>query len=201
VHFHFTSTVNAIEPEAGQVALHIDDNRFSADAVVLAAGVDSARLLKPLGIDVPLYPVRGYSATVPIRNFEEAPRAALIDESYKVSISRMGSRIRLAGTAELGSSASAMNEAALRTLVKVGNDLFPNAANFNKSSFWCGARPMLPDGPPLLGATPIRNVYINIGHGSAGWTMAAGSGKVLADIVSDRMPDIDMDGLTLSRYG
>jgi D-amino-acid dehydrogenase len=201
VHFYFTSTVDAIEPEGGRVGLRIEGKSFSADAVVLAAGVDSAALLKPLGIQIPLYPVKGYSATATIRNFDDAPRGSVIDESYKVSVSRMGSRMRIAGTAELGTQTNELRDAALRTLIKVGNDWFPNAANYNAASFWCGARPTLPDGAPLLGATPVRNVYINIGHGSAGWAMAAGSGKVLADIISDRVPDIDMDGLTLSRYG
>jgi D-amino-acid dehydrogenase len=201
VHFRFTSTVNAIEQESRGVTLRIDDGAFPVDAVVLAAGIDSAALLKPLGIHVPLYPVKGYSATATIRNFEDAPRASLIDEFFKVSISRMGNRMRIAGTAELGTHTTDLRDSALRTLIRVGNDWFPNAANYNTASFWCGSRPALPDGPPLLGATPVRNVYINIGHGSSGWAMAAGSGKVLADIISDRVPDIDMDGLTLSRYG
>jgi D-amino-acid dehydrogenase len=201
VHFHFTSTVHAIEPEGGSVSLRIGDVRFSADAVVVAAGVDSAQLLKPLGIHVPLFPVKGYSATAPIKNFDEAPRAALLDESYKIAITRMGDRIRVAGIADFASNAQDLHKTALRTLIKVGSDWFPNAANYNTSTFWSGARPMLPDGPPLLGTTPVRNVYINIGHGSSGWAMAMGSGKVLADIVSGRTPDIDMDGLTLSRYG
>jgi D-amino-acid dehydrogenase len=201
VQFHFTSTVHAIEHIDSRVALRIDDSSFSADAVVVAAGVDSAQLLKPLGIHVPLYPVKGYSATASIRDFDEAPHASVIDESYNVSISRMGNRIRVAGTAELGSRTNELSERALRTLIKVGGDWFPNAANYNTANFWCGARPTLPDGAPLLGATPLRNVYINIGHGSTGWAMAAGSGKILADIISGRAPDIDMDGLTLSRYG
>lgn len=201
VQFHFTSTVHSIEPESRGVALRIDDGRFPADAVVVAAGIDSARLLKPLGIDVPLYPVKGYSATAAIKNFERAPQAALLDEAYKVAITRLGSRIRIAGTAELGSRGNELRERALRTLAKVGGDWFPDAANYAKANFWCNTRPMLPDGPPLLGATPVRNVYINIGHGSTGWAMAAGSGKVLADIVSGYAPEIDMDGLTMSRYG
>lgn len=200
VHFHFTSTVRAIGQENDRISLHIDDRTFAADAVVVAAGIESAELLKPLGIDIPLYPVKGYSATVGIKDFDEAPRAALLDDSYKVAITRMGSRIRIAGMAELGSRSLELREAALRTLIKVGGDWFPNAANYNKSTFWCGARSMLPDGPPLLGPTPIRNVYINIGHGTNGWTMAAGSGKVVADIISGKTPDIDMDGLTLLRY-
>ncbi|GAB3538655.1 D-amino acid dehydrogenase [Noviherbaspirillum agri] len=201
VQFHFASTVHAIEPETHGVGLRIDNNRFSADAVVVAAGVESAQLLRPLGIDIPLYPVKGYSATASLRNFEHAPQAALLDEAYKVAITRLGSRIRIAGTAEIGSSGTELNERAIRTLIKVGSDWFPDAANYAKANFWCGARPMLPDGAPLLGATPVRNVYVNIGHGSNGWAMAAGSGKVVADIVSGVTPEIDMDGLTMSRYG
>lgn len=201
VRFQFASTVHAIDPESRGVALHVDDARFPADAVVVAAGVDSVRLLKPLGIHVPMYPVKGYSATAAIKNFECAPQAALLDETYKVAITRMGSRVRVAGTAELGSRTTELQQRALRTLIKVGNDWFPDAANYVTANFWCGARPMLPDGPPLLGATPVQNVYLNIGHGSNGWAMAAGSGKVLADIVSGYAPDIDMDGLTLARYG
>lgn len=201
VQFHLGHTVRAIETETHGVALHIDDSRFSADAVVVAAGAESARLLKPLGISLPLYPVKGYSATATIKNFEHAPQASLVDEAFNVAITRLGGRIRIAGTAELGADASELHERALRTLIKVGSDWFPDAANYVKASFWRGARPMLPDGTPLLGATPVRNVYVNIGHGSTGWAMAAGSGKVVADIVSGTAPEIDIDGLTMARYG
>jgi len=201
VQFHFASTVQAIESESRGVALHIDDGRYPADAVVVAAGIDSANLLKPLGIHIPLYPVKGYSATVPIKNFDKAPHAALLDETYKVAITRLGGRIRVAGTAELGSRSNELHARALRTLIKVGGDWFPDAANYAQANFWCGTRPMLPDGPPLVGATPVRNVYLNIGHGSSGWAMAAGCGKVVADIVSGHAPDIDLDGLTMTRYG
>ncbi|RJG01104.1 D-amino acid dehydrogenase [Noviherbaspirillum sedimenti] len=200
VEFHFGSTVSALEAQGGRITMHIDAREFSADAVVVAAGIDSARLLAPLGIRLPLYPVKGYSATAAIRNFDEAPHAALMDESYKVAITRMGSRVRIAGLAELGTVSTDLHEGAMRTLAKVGEDWFPDAANYNNASFWSGIRPMLPDGPPVLGATPVRNLYVNIGHGSAGWAMAAGCGMVLADIVSGRTPDIDMEGLTLARY-
>jgi len=201
VQFHFDSTVHAIETDSRGVALRIDDGRFAADAVIVAAGLESARLLRPLGLDVPLYPGKGFSATTQIKDFERAPVAALLDESYKVAITRLGNRIRIAGTAEVGARATELHERALRTLVKVGSDWFPDAANYGKANFWSAAQPMLPDGAPLLGATPVPNVYINIGHGSTGWTMAAGSGKVVSDIVSGQAPDIDMDGLTLARYG
>ena len=201
VQFHFTSTVHGIESESRGIALHIDDGRYPADAVVITAGIDSASLLKPLGIQVPMYPVKGYSATALIKNFDKAPQAAVLDETYRVGITRLGGRIRIAGTVELGAGSARLRDRALRTLLKVGGDWFPDAANYAQANFWCGTRPMLPDGPPLIGATPIRGVYVNIGHGSNGWAMAAGSGKVVADVVSGRTPDIDLDGLTLSRYG
>ncbi len=201
VHFHFTTTVHALESTAGRVTLRIEDRSFDADAVVVAAGADSARLLLPLGIHVPLHPVHTCAATVPIRNFEEAPRAAVIDDSYRSIIMRMGHRIRIAGTAGLGLTPGVLHKAAMQTLLKVGGDWFPNAANYNGATFWSGVQSMLPDGPPLLGATPVKNVYLNLGHGSHGWAMALGSGKAMADVVSGAAPDIDLDGLTLSRYG
>jgi D-amino-acid dehydrogenase len=201
VEFHFGSTVQNIEPIDNRIKFQIDERNFSADAVVVAAGIDSVQLLAPLGIHVPLYPVKGYSATAAIRNFDDAPLAALMDESYKVAITRLGSRIRIAGLAELGSRTKLLHQTALRTLIKVGNDWFPDTTNYNTASFWAGARPMLPDGPPILGATPVKNLFVNIGHGTTGWAMAAGSGKVVADVVSGLTPEINMDGLTLSRYG
>jgi D-amino-acid dehydrogenase len=201
VEFHFNSTVEAIIRVDNRITMRIGERTFDADAVVVAAGIESAGLLEPLGIQLPLYPVKSYSATAAIKNFDQAPQAALIDETYRVAITRMGTRIRIAGTAELGSRSPDLRESALRTLVKVGDDWLPDAANYNTATFWSGYRSMLPDGAPLLGATAVKNVFINIGHGSAGWTMAAGSGMVLADIVSGRAAEIDMDGLTLSRYG
>lgn len=201
VQFHFTSAVEAIEPESGGVGLRIDGNRFNADAVVVAAGGDSMRLLKPLGFQVPVYPVKSYVATATINNFDHAPMATVIDEAYGVTLARMGGRIRIAGIPEFGTRTEELQDRALRTLARVGSDWFPHAAIYGKANFWSGALPTLPDGPPLLGMTSARNVYINIGHGSGGWTMAAGAGKVLADLVSGRAPDIDLDGLTLARYG
>lgn len=201
VEFHFNTTLQALRREDNRIVLDIDGQVFRADAVVLAAGAESAQLLAPLGIRIPLYPVKGYSATATIKNFEEAPLAALMDEAYKVAITRLGSRIRIAGTAEIGSRGTSLRDRALRTLIKVGDDWFPHAANYHSANFWCGVHPMLPDGAPLLGATPVKNLFINIGHGSAGWAMAAGTAKIVANIVSGQPPDIDMDGLTLSRYG
>ncbi len=200
VDFQFGCTVKNIDALDRRVSLRIDEQTIHADAVVIAAGVDSAALLAPLGISVPLYPVKGYAATAAIKDFEHAPLSAVSDEAYKVSITRMGNRVRLAGLAEFGARDNELNDAALRKLIKVGEDWFPNAANYSGAQFWCGTRPMLPDGPPLLGATPARNVYVNIGHGPTGWSMAAGSGKLVADIVSGRAEEINTDGLTVARF-
>jgi D-amino-acid dehydrogenase len=201
VQFHFGGQVQTIEQETHGIALLIDGQRFVADAVVIAAGADSARLLQQLGIRLPLYPVKVYAATAHIRNYDNAPKAALADAAYKVEIARLGSRIRLSGVAELGNTDSSLKERALRTLIKTGSDWFPNAARYAQGNFWCGVRLMLPDAVPLLGPTPLRNVYLNIAHGLSGWTMAAGAGKIVSDIISGQAPDIDMDGLTMARYG
>jgi D-amino-acid dehydrogenase len=201
VSFHFNSAVSAIVSEGKRVSIQIEDRTFSADAVVVAAGFDSLRLLNRLGIHIPIYPVKGYSATAFIKNFDQAPQSALIDDGFKVAITRMGSRVRIAGIADLGSRGPDLREAALRTLVKVGDDWFPGAANYHAATYWSGVQPTLPDAVPLLGETGVRNVFVNIGHGSSGWAMATGSGKVLADLVSGHSPDIDLDGLTLARYG
>lgn len=200
VEFHFGCDVKSIRQIARGVDIRIDDYSFSADKIVLASGADSAKLLAPMGLNLPVYPVKSYSATATIRNFESAPIASVVDEAYKVAITRMGNRIRLAGTAEFGARSSELRQPALNTLLKVGYDWFPDACNYNTASFWSGSSLMMPDGPPLLGATSVRNVYVNLGHGSTGWAMAAGSGKVLADIVSGRATDIDLDGLTATRF-
>ncbi|UTV55147.1 D-amino acid dehydrogenase [Burkholderia arboris] len=185
--------------EAGDTAR--SDALLAADAIVVALGVDSAGLLRPYGIDVPLYPVKGYSATLAVVDDEKAPRAALMDESLKTAITRFGPTLRVAGTAELGNRHAALRQQALDTLMKVLDDWFPHAADRASARFWVGRRPMTPDGPPLLGASGIDGLWLNVGHGSTGWAMSMGSGKVLADLVTGRELDIDLSGLTLARYG
>ncbi|CAM2166716.1 D-amino acid dehydrogenase [Burkholderia orbicola] len=174
---------------------------LAADAIVVALGVDSAGLLRPHGIDVPLYPVKGYSATLAVVDDEKAPCAALMDESLKTAITRFGPTLRVAGTAELGNRHAALRQQALDTLMKVLDDWFPHAADRTSARFWVGRRPMTPDGPPLLGASGIDGLWLNVGHGSTGWAMSMGSGKVVADLVTGRAPEIDLAGLTLARYG
>ena len=200
VEFHFGCDVKAIHQSYRGVLMQVDDLNLSADAVVLATGADSAALLAPLGMRLPTQPVRYYAATATIRNFESVPLNALMDETYKTSIARMGNRIRIAGTAELGARTATQREAALNTLLKVAYDWFPDACHYNAATFWSGNSLMLPDGVPLIGSTSIRNVFLNIGHGAAGWAMAAGAGKLAADIVSERATDIAVDGLSSLRY-
>lgn len=204
VTFHFGAEVTALEAAtAGDPRLHlrVQDQRFGVDAVVVAAGAGSIDLLAPFGIRLPFYPVRRHAATASIRNFDDAPLAALADTAYQVAITRIGTRIRLAGVADLGARTPEIRAAAIRTLLKVGQDWFPDAANYNTATFWSGDMPTLPDGPPILGATPVRNLYVNIGHAENAWSMAAGAARVVADLVSGRAPEIDLHGLTVSRYG
>jgi D-amino-acid dehydrogenase len=199
--FHFGCAVAQIEAQDQRVEVRSNLGSFSADAVVLACGSGNAALMGAAGLRLPLQAVQGYSATCSIRDFEEAPLASLTDATYKTTITRFGNRIRIAGVAEPSARSAEVPEAAQRTLHKVAADWFPNATNYNNASLWSGLRPMLPDGVPLLGPTTKRNVYIGLDDGVNGWTAAVGTGKILADMVSARQPDIDIDGLTLSRYG
>lgn len=201
VEFHFNCEVQAIRPELGGISFQVEGRHIDADAVVIAAGSDSGRLLKSIGIGLPLYPVKVYSASTPIQEYELAPQISVFDDTYRVALSRLGKRLRIAGCTELGSSNVDLHQKAVNTLVKVADDWFPNAANYRTASFWCGPAAMLPEGVPLLGATRYANVFVNAGHGSLAWSLAAGSGKIVADIVSGRRPEIDTDGLTLTRYG
>jgi D-amino-acid dehydrogenase len=201
VTFRFGVTAQNFGMALGRIeCLRTDAGELRADAYVVAGGVDSLALLRPIGIRLPLIAVKGYSATAPITALDQAPMTSVMDETYKVAITRMGNRLRVAGTAELGTTGMKLRDSALSTLMKVASDWFPGAASYRKAQFWVGARPMLPDGPPVLGASPIPNLFLNTGHGSTGWVMACGSGKVLADAIGGRAPEIDLDGLTIDRY-
>jgi D-amino-acid dehydrogenase len=144
--------------------------------------------------------VKGYSITVPIDNVDGAPESTVMDESYKVAITRLGNRIRVGGTAEVSGYSDKLHAARRATLDHSLNDLFPRAGDLSNASFWCGLRPMTPDGPPVIGATRYRNLHLNTGHGTLGWTMACGSGRVLADLLSGRKPEIDVSELAIDRY-
>jgi D-amino-acid dehydrogenase len=174
--------------------------RHEADAYVVALGSHSPLLLQPIGIRIPVYPVKGYSITVPIADPRGAPESTLMDETHKVAVTRLGERIRVGGTAELAGYSLTLHEARRRTLAHVLTDLFPRGGDPAGAQFWCGLRPMTPDGTPVIGGTRCPNLFLATGHGTLGWTMAAGTGRVVADLVGGREPEIDMEGLTLERY-
>ena len=173
------------------------------DAVVVCGALGSRGLLKPLGLRLPLVAVHGYSITAPLRLVEGhpdlGPASAVMDEKYKVAISRLGQRVRVAGSAELGGDLAQHNGAAIHTLHKVLDDWYPGCAQHGQVQAWKGARPMLPDGPPVLGASGVPGVWLNLGHGSSGWALACGSARVLADQLAGRAPAIDVEGLDVAR--
>lgn len=180
---------------------HGKHQTVSADNYVLALGSYSPGLLKPLGINLPVYPVKGYSLTMPVKAYDLAPSSTIMDETYKVAITRFDERIRVGGTAELAGHNLRLRNKPLATLRMVVNDLFPGGGDMQDISYWSGLRPMTPDGTPVVGATGISNLYLNTGHGTLGWTMSCGSAQVLADVMDHRRPVINIHGLDIGRYG
>jgi D-amino-acid dehydrogenase len=202
VKFCFSTTIERVLTEAGNVSgIATSAGLLKADAYIVALGSYSPMLLRPLGISVPVYPVKGYSITVPIKDAGGAPVSTVMDESYKIAITRLGDRIRVGGTAEVSGYDLTPRKARRATLEHSVGDLFPRGGNLAAGTFWCGLRPMTPDGPPLICGTRLPNLYLNTGHGTLGWTMACGSGRVIADVVSGKRPEIDISGLDLGRYG
>jgi D-amino-acid dehydrogenase len=194
--FHFGTSQSHIEH--GSQGIRLGDASF--DHVVVCAGVDSATLLKPLGIHIPLIPVYGYSVSAPIREPIDAPISGVMDERYKVAISRLGNRIRVAGGAQIGGDPTSINQTAIQTLYKVLTDWFPAAADTKGQTgskgrgqvqVWKGARPMLPSGLPRVGASGVQGVWLNLGHGSSGWALSCGSARLLADKISSKKHTID----------
>ena len=201
VRFMFNVGIEGLNADATRITgVATSTGVMQADAYVLALGSWSPRLVRPLGISLPVYPVKGYSITVPITDPDGAPVSTVMDESYKVAITRLGDRIRVGGTAEISGYSDKLYAARRATLDHSLTDLFPRGGDLKKATFWSGLRPMTPDGPPIIGATRYGNLHLNTGHGTLGWTMACGSGRVLADLLSGRKPDIDTSELAISRY-
>ncbi|AOW15727.1 D-amino acid dehydrogenase small subunit [Hydrogenophaga crassostreae] len=201
VQFRFDTSIDGIETSGGKfTGVRTSAGTLTADACLVALGSYSPMMLKPLGIDIPVYPVKGYSITVPITDAAGAPESTIMDETHKVAVTRLGDRIRVGGTAELAGFSTKLREARRDTLNHVVSDLFPTGGDVSKAEFWCGLRPMTPDGTPVLGGTHVNGLYLATGHGTLGWTMAAGTGRVMADLISGRPTDIDMSGLTVERY-
>ncbi len=201
VAFRFGTTIHGIARNGAIVdGVATDGGTLTADAYLVALGSYSPLLLGPIGVRIPVYPVKGYSITVPIVDAAGAPESTVMDETHKVAVTRLGDRIRVGGTAELAGYTLKLHEARRKTLSHVVSDLFPKGGDVSRAEFWCGLRPMTPDGTPVIGATPIANLFLAIGHGTLGWTMAAGTGRVLADVISGRAAGIDLSGLTIARY-
>ncbi|MYM97828.1 D-amino acid dehydrogenase [Duganella vulcania] len=171
----------------------------TADSYVVALGAYSTKLLKDL-VKIPVYPLKGYSITVPIVNASAAPVSTILDETYKIAVTRFDGRIRVGGMAEIAGFNLNLNPRRRETLEMVVNDLFPGAGDTASATFWTGLRPMTPDGTPVVGRTGLRNLFINTGHGTLGWTMSCGSAQLLADLISARRPAILSDDLSVSRY-
>ncbi|MCL4747731.1 MAG: D-amino acid dehydrogenase [Burkholderiaceae bacterium] len=202
VRFVHDATIERIEREGGRVsAVVVDGRRESADAYVLALGSYSRKLALELGLDLPVYPLKGYSLTIPVLDSDAAPQSTVMDETYKVAVTRFENRIRVGGMAEIGGFDLGLNPRRRETLEMVVDSLFPGAGDLAEAEFWTGLRPMTPDGTPIVGATRYPNLWLNTGHGTLGWTMAAGSGQLLADQISGRRPAISPEGLGVSRYG
>ncbi|MEO7886192.1 D-amino acid dehydrogenase [Polaromonas sp.] len=206
VNFEFNTAVAHIEhAQPATILIAGESTPRSFERLVMCAGLASAQLLKPLGLKIPMAAVYGYSISAPIREPLNAPRSALMDERYKVAISRLGNRVRVAGSAEIGGSLENKRAASLQTLYKVLRDWFPGAAQLANTGTsvqeWKGARPMLPDGPPIIGDSGIPGLWLNLGHGSSGWALSCGSARVLADLMAGKNADIDMDGLGVARLG
>jgi len=202
VEFRYGVTVEGLARQGRRVTgVQLAGELLAADRVVVALGCASRELLGALGLDLPVYPVKGYSLTVPIVDAARAPRSTVMDETYKVAVTRLGDRIRVGGMAELAGHDLRLDPRRRATLELVTRGLFAGAGDLAQASFWTGLRPMTPDGTPILGRAPgWDNLLVNTGHGTLGWTMACGSGKLLADLTLGRQPDIRTDGLGLERY-
>ena len=202
VKFEFNTQIEDIQIERERVsAIKTNRGEFDSDSYVVALGSYSSKILSKIGINIPVCPVKGYSITLPVLNNEDAPQSTIIDDTFKIGITRLGNNIRVAGTAHLTGYNLELREKSL-SLLKYGlNRLFPYATEeCDDMKFWAGLRPNTPDGPPIIGSTPYSNLYLNTGHGTLGWTMSLGSGKLLADIISGIEPEISLEGMEMSRF-
>lgn len=200
--FKFRHEIKRIETDGRNItAVIAGGERFEAERFVCCLGSFSRTVMAQLDLDLPVYPVKGYSLTVPITDSGEAPVSTVLDETYKVAITRFDQRIRVGGMAELSGYATNLPKARRETLEQVVRDLYPRGGDIGKASFWSGLRPMTPDSTPIIGATRYENLFLNTGHGTLGWTMSLGSGRIAADLVGGKTPEVRCDDLALARYG
>ena len=201
VRYKMNTRILEIKREKGKITgIKTSAGTKTADAYVVAMGSYSTPILEKVGVRLPIFPVKGYSLTIEITNPDAAPVSTVMDETYKVAMTRLNDRLRVAGTAELAAFSDELLDKRRATITKVVNDIFPDAGDVEQADFWTGLRPMTPDGPPVIGATHYENLFTNTGHGTLGWTMSCGSGQLLADIVSGAPTRISAQGLDVRRY-
>jgi len=202
VKFRYNVNIDGVAMENDRiVGIDTSIDRVSGDRYVCSMGPYAPILLKSIGIHIPVYPIKGYSITLPIVDSDAAPRSTIMDETYKVAVTRLGERIRVAGQAIIAGYNHELRRDATESVRHVVSDLFPRGGDVSKAEGWTGLRPMTPDGTPVIGPTRYDNFFLNTGHGTLGWTMACGSARIVADIVMGQQPEVDIDGLTIARYG
>ena len=202
VQFRFGVNIRGLRTDGTDITgVETDGGLVTADRYLLALGSYSAQMLAPVGLKVPIYPVKGFSITVPITDAAKSPESTIMDETHKVAVTRLGDRIRVGGTAQLSGFDLKLDASRRQTLEHVCTDLFPRGGDVSRAEFWTGLRPMTPDGTPIVGPTRLPSLWLATGHGTLGWTMAAGTGRLLADWMGGGQPEIDTEGLTIGRYG
>ncbi len=199
--FRFATTIKQFRSETGRITgVETDKGVLGAENYVLALGSFSPLLARPLGLKLPVYPAKGYSVTLPMERPGKGPQVSLTDDALKLVYSRLGERLRVAGTAEFTGYDASLNAARTKPILDAAMKLFPGCADPSRATYWAGLRPLTPDSVPIIGPTPYANLYLNTGHGTLGWTMACGSGRVLADLIGGKRPEIDLNGLGLERF-
>jgi len=197
--FHYNTHIKSIDAKGGKItSVTTDKGVFTADAYIMSLGSYSPVYLKPLGIHVPVYPMKGYSVTFPVNHY--TPQISITDGEHKIVYSRLGDRLRIAGTAEFAGYNTAIRPERIAPIVRAVKELLPKCEYGDPLSEWACLRPSTPDGPPIIGKTRFPNLYMNTGHGTLGWTQAAGSAALITDIIEGRQTEISLDGLTLDRY-
>lgn len=198
VTFNYGVNIHSINVRNGNVvSVSTDQGTLAADYYVVALGVYSQVLLRPLGIDLPIYPMKGYSITLPANEY--TPGLSVSDMKYKIVFTRLGEKLRIAGTAEFAGYDDHINEKRIAPIVRAAKTLFPKAQWDSNMDRWACLRPTTPDGPPILGRTVYSNLFLNTGHGTLGWTHVAGSAAIVSDIIEGKTPEIILKGLTHDR--
>ena len=198
VTFRWGVTIRSLQTDGDRVSgIVTDQGNLSADIIVLSLGVYSPHLAKPIGIDLPIYPVKGYSMTIPVSGRNNAPAIGGIDEESLVAYTPMGNRLRVTATAEFSGYRVDHSPDDFRHMTSVVKGLFPDGADYSRAEYWAGLRPMTPEGTPILGATRFKNLWMNTGQGHMGWTMSHGAGRLVADLIAGRKPAVPLDGMTL----